>query len=140
MAYRVKNTGKSIGVSLLAGFGISWAITIVATLVITAALAKNQLQQESITPAAVVTILIASFVSAIVAGKMQSEKRLLVCLAGGGVYYVSLLGCNALFFEGQFAGLLGALLTTMGSSLVAGLLQTRQKRQRPSYLKRLPKM
>ena len=139
MAYRVKNTSHSIATTLLIGFGISWTITIVAAMVSTAALSKNHIQQDSITIAAVITLLVAAFVSALTAGKMQHEKRLTVCLAVGGVYYASLLGCNVLFFDGEFTGLVGALLTIMGSSLVAGLLQTRQKRQRPSYLKRLPK-
>lgn len=140
MPYRVKITGQNMAMSLLVGFIISWVITIVSALVVTAMLSKNTIPQDAIGTAAVITMFAASLISAIATGRMQHDKKLLACLMVGAIYYVSLLGCNALIFEGRYTGLLGGLLTIMGCSLIAGLLQTRQKQQRPSYLKRFRKI
>lgn len=139
MSYRVNQKETSMAVSLLTGFAISWILTTIATIIITILVFGERLGEDAIQPAAVITMMVATFISSVLAGKMQSNKRLLICLAGGVVYYASLVGCNALFYDGEYNGLLGGLLTITGCSLVAGLVITRQKRQRPSYLKGLSK-
>ena len=139
MAYQKSIRGTNVPLSLLKGLGLGWIITVAGVAIISFLLHGEHLKETGIQPAAVIIMMLSAFITAIFAGSNRDEKRLLICLAGGGLYYLSLMGCNALFFDGQYRGLLGALLAVAGCSLVAALLLSRQKRQRPAYLKRMPK-
>ena len=137
MSYRKKGrvTKASMPVSLAAGCILAWVITIVIAVIVAIFIAGERASEEFTNPAAVIALLAASFAGAMIAGGMAEQKRMIVCVISGGIYYLSLICVNMLFFDGSFRGLLGAALTVMGSCVIAGLLHTRQKRQRISYYK-----
>ena len=139
MSYNRTNQGAPIPLKLLKSVVVGWLITIIGASIISILLHAERITEEVIKPAAVIILMLSAFVTAVIAGNATTEKRMLMCLGGGVVYYGSLVGCNALFYDAQYEGLLGALLTIMGCCLVAALLLSRQKHQRHAYVKRLPK-
>ncbi len=137
MSYRAKGKTKyfampvSLGVSCL----IAWVITIVFGAIVTFMVSGERVPLDFVDLAAVIILCVSSFVCAMVAGGMIDQKRMIGCVASGAVYYLSLICINLLFFEGCFQGLLGAALTIMGSCVLAGFIQTRQKTQRIAHFK-----
>lgn len=119
---------------------VSWMITLIGTSVTALLLHTETINEKGIAPATVIIMMLAAFAAAFAAGQKGEGNKLLRCLMGGGIYYGSLLLCNAVIFGGKYTGILAALLTVAGCCLITGLLLSRQKRQRPSYLKRLPKI
>lgn len=131
MPYQTKTAKK---VSIPVGLGLGWLagvlVTLMAAVIATSLIAGEHAGEGVANTAAVAAVLCASFVGAMVAGGKIGNRRLLMCLASGGIYFVTLLCCNALFFDGSYQGLLAAALTIIGSSMVAGLMGIRQKRQK----------
>ena len=138
MAYHKSNSSLAIPLALLKAVTLGWLITIAGTCLMAFLLNSELLDEKMIKPAAVIIMVISAFLTAIAGGK-RAENKLMMCLAGGAFYYASLLGCNALFFAGKYNGMLGALLAVAGCALTAALLLSRQKQQRPAYMKTLRK-
>lgn len=137
MLYQKKGrTAKaSMPVSLATGCVLAWVITIVIGAIVAFLVTGERVSEDFINPASVIALFASSFTCAMIAGGMVGQRRMIVCVISGGIYYISLICVNILFFDGSFRGLLGAALTVMGSCVIAGLLQTRQKKQRISYYK-----
>lgn len=135
MGYNANTTTKttSIPVGLLMGLGAACLATIMSAAIFTCLIAGQQLEETALAPASVITILLSTFVGAMVSAGKVGKRRLIVCVCSGGFYFLSLLCCNILFFEGQFRGLPAAILVVLGSSTVAGLLGLRQKGQKFKY-------
>lgn len=121
-------SATSIPAGLAIGFGASWAVTLAVTVFLTFLVLGGGASETILAPAAVAVVLLASYIGGIVGAKKIGHHRLQVCLACGGMYYVSLVCCNALFFGGSHHGMVPALLTMLGSCLLAGLTGTRQKK------------
>lgn len=130
-----KTAKASMPVSLAVGCVLAWLMTIVIAAIVAFLVAGERVSEDFANPAAVIVLLASSFACAMIAGEMMGQKRMIVCVISGGIYYLSLICANMLFFDGSFRGLLGAALTVMGSCVIAGLLQTRQKKQRIAYYK-----
>lgn len=135
MSYRTKGNNSSMPISLGIGLILAWMFTVAVGAIAAFLVAGERMPEDFIEPAAVITLCVSSFVGSMVAGGMMEQKRMIVCVVSGGIYYLSLICFNMLFFEGCLHGLLGAALTIMGSCVIAGLLQTRQKKQRIAYFK-----
>lgn len=136
MPYQTK-TAKNVSIPV--GLTLGWLAGVLVTLgtavVVTSLIAGERTGEGVANTAAVAAMLLASFVGAMVTGGKIGNRRLVMCLASGGLYFVTLLCCNALFFDGSYQGLLAAALTILGSSLVAGLMGIRQKRQKKPHAK-----
>lgn len=122
--------------ALLAGWLTAWVTTMLLTLITTFLLAGEHISERAMAPAAVITISISALISAMVAAEKTTEKRMIVCMINGGVYFLSLICCTALFFDGIYQGIGSAALTVIGCSLISGFLSIRQKRQKNQYLKK----
>ena len=128
--------GASIPFALLTGWITAWVTTMLLTLITTFLVAGEHISESAMAPAAVITISISALISATVAAENTAEKRMMVCLINGCVYFLSLICCTALFFDGTYQGIGSAALTVIGCSLVSGFLSIRQKRQKNQYLKK----
>ena len=137
MSYRTngKTTNFNVPVSLGMGFVFAWVIMIVMGAVTAFMIAGERIPEDFLDPAAVIVLCVSSFVSAMAAGGAAEGKRMFVCVLSGGIYYLSLICCNILLFNGCFHGLLGAALTIIGCCVIAGLIQTRQRKPRNAYYK-----
>lgn len=132
MPYKTKTPAKSTSIfaGLAIGLVVSWITTMVMAIGMTLLIAGERVGETLLAPAAVVTVLLATFAGAWTAAKKAVVRRLIVCLASGAIYFLSLLCCNALFLDGTYQGIVPALLTVLGASLIAGLLGLHQKSQK----------
>ncbi len=131
--------GHSVLGALLLGLLCSWLLTLVLTAIIAVMLDKQTIEETHLAPAAVISMLLATITGALVAAKRAGKARLIVSLVSGGIYFLSLLGCNLLFFGGAYQGVLPAMLCAVGGSVTVGLLEIRQKGQSLKHMKRLYK-
>lgn len=115
-----KPTGRAQ--SIPAGLAIAEAIGIVITLLLGAMeatlVAQKQIQETQIGYGIMLILLIGAAVTSTVAWKKIKHRKLLVCTLSGAIYLLLLLFTTALFFGGQYEGLLpGILLVACGTML-----------------------
>lgn len=120
---------------VLKALAVGWVTTLGATAIISILISGEYLSERSLTSASVMSTMLSASIIAIIAGRKQESGKLLWSIIGGVTYYLSLIGCNALFYDGKYKGLLASCLTILGCSLVCGLLLTRQKHQGSLYYK-----
>lgn len=137
MSYRAKQKTKFFAMPVSLGIGclVAWVITILLGAGVAFLVSTERVASGIVELAAVIILCVSSLACAMVTGEMVKQKRMIGCMAGGGVYYLSLICFNLLFCEGHFQGLLGAALTIMGICVLAGFIQTRQKLQKHAYFK-----
>lgn len=138
MSYQVKSTvnKSSIPLGLTLGLAVNW-LTMLMGAAVAAFLIFGEKVDETAMPTAAVAIMVLSCMAGTTAAaKKAGFRRLPVCLASGGLYFLSLLCGNALFFDGSYRGIPAAALTILGCSLVVGLWGLRQKGQKIKGIKR----
>ena len=107
---------KGIGI----GWGTSIAITILGAAVSSWLLVSEKIGESNLGYVIAILLLVSSAVGALVASSVIRQKRILVCLISGSMYFLSMLGINALFFQGVYSGVgESALLILAGSFSVA---------------------
>lgn len=108
--------GMSLGVTLLGAGALTWLVD------------REILPMEKIGYGILVLLLLASNLGAVTALGKLHRRRLLVCLASGGVYFGLLLSITALFFGGQYSGVGTTALLVLAGSATAALLGPGQGR------------
>lgn len=136
---RTMPAAQSIPRALLWGLLASWAVTLALTVLITFLLDLETIEQTHLAPSAVLSMILSTIAGTFVASKKAGQTKLLVSLASGGIYFLSLLGCNAAFYGATFEGIIPSLLCAVGGSLTVGLLEIRQKGESVKHMKRLYK-
>ena len=121
---------KKVDISgIYAGIGVGQLVgTIIAIFgaVITAAvIAGEKIGEEQAVYGAAMSLLLGSFVGGLCASSVVGEKRMIVCLLNGAVYFVMWLCVTALFFEGTYENIWVTMLLILGTSGAAGLLATK---------------
>lgn len=120
----MKGKGKTMSMAggLALGALVSLAVTLAGTGVLAYLVNGEHLDMENIGYGILVMLLLGSFLGAQTAFRRIRRRRLLVCLAAGGVYLGILLGMTALFFGGQYSGVGTTALLILAGSMVAALL------------------
>lgn len=138
MSYQVKSTAykSSVTVGLALGLGMNWLIMLIGAAVAAFLILGETVDETAMSTAAVAIMILSSVVGTAAAAKKAGVRRLPVCLASGGLYFLSLLCGNALFFDGSYRGIPAAALTILGCSLVVGLWGLRQKGHKIKGIKR----
>lgn len=119
----VKKEGPSkIPAALVLGLGIGLIVTIIGAL-ITAWLIQAQVIEEDVTGfAAMVIILLSAVAAAAVAAGKGASMHLVMCLGGGGIYFLGLLCNAAILFDGVRAGVIPSACAALGGSMLVYLL------------------
>lgn len=138
MSYQVKSkvNKSSIPVGLALGLGVNWLIMLVGAAVAAILIWGEKVDETALPTAAVAIMVLSCMVGTAAAARKAGLRRLPVCLASGGLYFLSLLCGNALLFDGSFRGIPAAALTILGCSLVVGLWGLRQKGHKLKGVKR----
>lgn len=106
MTVNRKPTGTAVSIPSGLALGALWSVAV--TLAGAAATAKlmetETLSWDSAGYAVLVILLLASWLGAMTAAGKIKRRRLLICLASGGIYFLILLASTALFFGGQYSG------------------------------------
>ena len=120
---------KALALGLLAGWGITLGFSVViACLISSGASGENMMG-----PLSVAALIVSSVVVSWIVSNSMENRKLLYCLAGGGVYFVSLLCANVGFYGGTYTGIIYTLLAVMGASLIVGLITSRKRRSKIRY-------
>lgn len=123
-------TGRTLSIpaGMGVGLGVSLGITAAAIAVLAKLVDTQTLAWENVGYGIMVMLLAASFFGALTAYGKIKRQRLMVCLLTGAAFFGFLLSMTALFFGGQFDGVLYTFLLVLAGSSAAGLLGLRQGR------------
>lgn len=140
MGVHKKASGRAVSIphGLLTGMVVSvgWSILCAA---ITSMLVVNEIiPYETLGYCVLIILITASFVAAEVSYSKIKHRRVFITGCAGGMYFISLLMMNALFFGGQYRGVgvtVLAILGGAGASLLLGL-RREGKRSQVKYKKR----
>ena len=67
-------------------------------------------------------IILATACAAIISSRAINQQRLIVCICSGLMYYLVLIGINALLFSGQYKGAAVTAMLIIGTSTAIGFL------------------
>lgn len=125
---------KSIPEGLTIGGIISLGITLAGTALLATLIDRQIMDMEQVGYGILVMLLIGAFLGALASYRSIRRRRLLVCLASGGVYLGLLLCITALFFGGQYSGVGTTAVLILAGSAAAALMGMGQGRggRRPS--------
>lgn len=112
--------------AILLGGVIGLTITFLGSVIIAWLINGERLGEENLQYGVIAVLLIASFVSAILATILFRGKRMLISLATGFVYFLILLAVNALLFGGQYQGVPYTLLVILAGCVCNALLGVRE--------------
>ena len=124
---------NTLPVALLYGCGLGWLITIAMGIVIAWMVDGELMKISAISSAAVVAIILSAFAATVVSSMWAGKRRLPVCLLAGAIYYVGLLGINAIFFDGKYQGMLAGVLCVMGVAFGTGMIKPGYKKRKYPY-------
>lgn len=130
MVANQKVTGRAASVP--AGLGIALGVSMVITLAMAALTAylegKGIVKEADVGYMVMLTLLLASLVGALTAAGKIKRQRLVMCLASGLCYFLSLIAVTALFFGGQYSGVGVSLLLIMGAAFSAAFLKKGERK------------
>ena len=122
-----KTSRRSIPIAMGIGLLTSTVITFVGTMIVAALVASQKLTDEQMPYGAAAILLAASMIGSCVTAMDFKEKRFWMCMAGGGLYILTLLCITAFYFDGGYQGVWVTSLMILGSSIAAGMLGVRTK-------------
>ena len=126
------------------GLGIGLAVCMALTMA-AAAISANLILTEKIGAGAIgycaiVTLLLSSAVGAWLAAVLVKRRWMIVCMGVGCAYFLTLLAITALFFGGQYQGIVVTALVVFGGCGAVGLLGLKaggeSKKHRKKYRSR----
>lgn len=124
---RVTGKARSIPAGLGIGLGVSMALTLVGAAV-TANLAMSEtISENTIGYSAMIILLLSAAAGSWVAAMMAKRRWMPVCIGAGGMYYLTLLAINSMFFGGQYSGIGVTALVILGGCGAIGLLGLRRR-------------
>lgn len=125
---RIAGKTGSLPSSFLIGTGAGILVLLIGISAGAWAVLKEWINEDTLgILALVITVLsagIASFVSAGIAGK----RKLQISLIAGVILFLILLACNAMFFEGQYTGVVRSVIAILAACTTAALLGMREER------------
>lgn len=115
------------------GIGIGAAVSIMTTILGVAIaawlLATETIGEGSIGYITVALLLLSSILGAFISVCTVKQKRAPVCFITGGVYLLSLLAINALFFHGTYSGVGESTLVILAGVLSVAILGLKGKKK-----------
>ena len=118
-------SGMPAGIAI--GSASALVMTLAGTMVLTAMITGEKIQQEQMAYGAAGVILLSSFLNAWITAGIAGGKRLLCALISASVYMLTLLCMSALFFEGIYADIGVTSLLIFGAAIAAALLGHKRK-------------
>ena len=126
----MKNKQKDLDMTLLPsalllGILASMTTTLSLTALMAYLMAGERVGEDNLNLVAVVVLITSAAFGAMCAFRRLRHRRLLICLTSGGVYFLVLVACNALLFEGTYHYMGITALAVAGGSSAAALLGLR---------------
>ena len=132
-----QNTNTAIHILIAAAMGASVAmiLTLIICVIGASMISTDRAGEGSVGIISVIALIQSSVTGAFVSFKKIRQHRILACLRAGTVYFLTLLACNALFFDGQYQAITTTALVILGGSGCMMLLSLRNKRPKTHYTK-----
>ena len=127
-----KQNGRAVTmpVGLICGSAVSVLGTAAGAMIAAKLMDTGRMQQTGIGYAVLVTLLLSSFLGAMVAAKKIKRQLVAVCTLSGVIYLLILLSITALFFGGQYEAVGVTALLVTGGSILAAMVVARPKKGR----------
>ena len=124
-----KQKNHSIPASLLTGCLAGCFVTILIAVMISCLISGEYVQETYLAPISCVTMALSALAASCITTKRAGKFILPMSLASGVVHYITLVICNALFFNASYRGLgIGALLLISVSIMSIILLRNTSKK------------
>ena len=118
--FRTKKLEMGIPGGLALGILTSILVTLVGTASASWLIAGGTVGEDGVPVVACILQLIGAATGALTSTLCIKKMRLQICMLSGLIYYLTLLGITALFFDGEYAGMgLAALMIVLGCACVA---------------------
>ena len=118
-----KQKNHSIPASLLTGWLAGCFVTILIAGMITCLISGEYVQETYLAPISCVTMALSALAASCITTKRAGKFILPMSLASGVVHYITLVICNALFFNASYRGLgIGALNILISVSIMSIIL------------------
>ena len=124
----------SVPAAIGIGVVISLSISLAGAMLVGYLLMVESIAVSDIGWCGILILAAASFAGAMIAAKAVKGKRLPVCLGVGVGYFAALLGTTALFFGGQYQGVVSTAITVFLASTASGFLGW--KGRKPAFRKK----
>jgi len=126
------NSGKasSIPKGLAMGGGVSLGLTLLLSLVLAWLISSEKLPWEQVGFGILVILFFSALLGTVISVKAIQRQRLLVSLGSGLVFWATLIAITALFFGGQYDGMLVTGAIILAASGTVALLGLRQEKGR----------
>lgn len=121
---KMKTSGKAVGIpfGLTLGTLTSLVVSVLGAAISAWLISSEKIGQGGIGYAAIIILVLAAISGAMVSTMLTKRLRLQVCMLSGVIYYLVLLGITALFFGGQYQGMVAsAVVILVGCAIVAFL-------------------
>ena len=118
-------TALSIPAGLGVGLLVGLTVTIAGAALTAWLIATEKIGEGSASYAAMLILALASAVDALSAVYLIQKQRLQVSMLSGVCYYLTLLGMTALFFGGQYQGMVVPAIIVLGVCAVIAFLPTK---------------
>ena len=113
-------------VGLAIGAACSIVITLLCAAWLTHLVLSEKMDVTAIGYAVMAILLISAAVGSLIAAALIKHRWMVVCLGAGGIYFLTLLAMNALFFGGQYQGIGVTALAILGGSGAVGFIGLKQ--------------
>lgn len=125
-----KPTGRALSMpaGLAAGGVWSIGITLLCAAVIAKLVEGEKIREYAIGYFAMGILFLSAFTGAIMAGRLVKHRIMMISMLSGLVYYAILLSMTALFFGGQYEGMLTSGLLILAGAAAAVLIGQRKER------------
>ena len=136
-----KQVGKAIAMpaGIALGILISVVITLVGAILLTSLIAGEKMELEALGYGIMAIQFLGGIIGAVAAMLTVKRQKMQVCLLTGIGYFLVLLASNALFFGGQYDGVLTTGLILMAGCGLTAILGSRETkvgkrhRRKPAY-------
>lgn len=127
----LKKRGRTSGIpaGIFAGLITALLITILLAAVTAVLIAGEKIGEDKALFSSAASLLLSAAFGGICAANVAGERKMIVCLIHGAVYYVTLLCVTAMFFEGRYENIWITGLLVLGASVSVGLLVMRGRKR-----------
>ena len=126
---RTAGKTSSIPASLAIGAGVGILIILIAAAMSAFAVAQEWISEDEITIVSIVITVLAAAVAAITSANVAGKRKLQISLLSGVILIVILLASNAMFFDGQYSGVVRSAIAVLATCAVAAILAIQEGRK-----------
>jgi len=132
-------TKSFIPYSVALGTMVGWMVTILSAVIGASLIHGEMIQQESSGFVAMIALFLGSVTSTLTVAVKMPEKRLLMCLLGGSTYYLSLICCALLLFDGLKGGFAPSAAIVISGLFLAYVTGTKRGRKSKYKIPKSPR-